>query len=99
MWKRYLVLVFRVGRRKVREALSNELGLILTSLGGLRLLHQLSTASSLASTGLELAHVLSVALDLLLLGVGTAREESGGGGTRGLDKRNRSKSLHDSNEK
>lgn len=64
-----LVLSFFSIGRDSNEALGNEFGFFLTSLGGKSLLHHLSTAGSLASSLLEFAHVFTVTDTLFLLGV------------------------------
>jgi hypothetical protein len=70
-------------------ALDDEFGFHLTSLGGLGLLQELSATDSLLTSRAELAHVLSVTLDLLFLGVGTASLEQ----SRSLDDRRLNGSL------
>jgi hypothetical protein len=62
-------------RRYSHVAFDDEFSFFLTSLGRLGLLQELSATDSLLATGAELAHVLSVTLDLLLLGVGSASLE------------------------
>jgi len=71
----FLILLTLRGGRERDEALADEFVLRLTGAGGECLLHRLPATRSLLPRRLEFAHVLAVALDLLLLGVGPTREQ------------------------
>ena len=61
------------------KALGDENILLLTGLTGLNLFHHLSASDAFLSTSLELAHVVSITLNLLLLRVDTACIQGGRG--------------------
>jgi len=65
-------LLFRIRSRNRLKALGDKLILLLTRIGRLLFLQGLSPGNTLPSARLELAHVFTVALNLFLLGIGTA---------------------------
>lgn len=88
-----LFFILEAWWRNSNEALGDEDILLLTSLTGLNLFHHLSTGNAFLSTSLELAHVVSITLDLLLFGIDTACIQ-GGNGRRNTEKcRSGSESL------
>lgn len=90
-------LFFFIGGRSGDEALGNKLVLEFASPVGLKLLQDLSSASSTASRTAELAHVVAITLDLLLLSISTASEQFGG--RKSGKGRSRGKGLEDKEQK
>lgn len=90
-----LCLIFVVGAAygNSDETFGNELGLFLPCLGRLGLLQQLPAAGAAASARFELAHVLPVAFELLLLGIDAARFQRRGSNQGWLETQTRNKSL------